>query len=318
MKDIRCPECQSKQIIKKGKRKRSFGSVQIYRCKKCGRSFSIEGFKHRMYPARVVYNAINHYNLGYSLEETSKFLNKKYKLKTSKTTVYSWIKEYQTLCPISAFRKKIACYDNVLFTKRFEHENLEYNFMYHMYKLNYLVKKGFPGLADYIVRFEKGCPDVFFEIGERCSQPKFKVKADVKKSVNLACKMAGFAVKTARINRERHNLVEEFMIINDKATVACEIPVWYWEKSIDTGITGHVDVLQVRGNNVHILDYKPNASKDKKAPQQLYHYAVALAFRAKIPFERIICAWFDKDAYYQFNPADADVKLNKKILKSKN
>jgi len=57
------------------------------------------------------------------------------------------------------------------------------------------------------------------------------------------------------------------MIINDKATIACEVPVWYWEKNIDNGVTGHIDMLQVRNDLVYILDYKPDAYKDKKAPR---------------------------------------------------
>ena len=73
------------------------------------------------------------------------------------------------------------------------------------------------------------------------------------------------------------------MLINDTATVACELPVWYWEKSIDSGVTGHIDMVQIRGGNVVIMDYKPGANRDRKAAQQLYHYAVAISFRAKIP-----------------------------------
>jgi len=265
-----------------------------------------------MYPPRVIYSAINYYNLGRTLDETSKLVNINFKVKTSKSTVHLWIKEFQSLSPIYALRNNFSDYDEVLFIKRFEHENLDYEFMYHKYKLDILVKKRYPDLVAYITRFENGCPDLFFEIGERCSQPKFTTQIKSKKRVNLACKMAGFAVQAARDNLERHKLVEQFMIINDKATVACEVPVWYWEKSIDNGITGHIDILQVRNDLVYILDYKPDASKDKKASNQLYHYAVALSFRAKIPFERIRCAWFDDKSYYEYSPTEADVTLVKK------
>lgn len=312
MENLKCPECSSKYIIKKGMRKGNFGVAQLYRCKECGTTFADKTFKHRTYPARVVYSAINYYNLGHTLDETSKLLNQKFKVKTSKTTVHSWLKTFQDICPISPIRTNFSFYDKVLFTKKFEHENLDYEFMYHKYKLDVLVRKRFPGLATYITRFENGCPDEFFEIGERCSQPKFTTKIKSKRRVNLACKMAGFAVQSKRNNRERHDLVEKFMIINDRATIACEVPVWYWEKSIDSGITGHIDILQERNNHVYILDYKPGAIKDKKAPKQLYHYAVALSFRAKIPFEHIRCAWFDDKAYYEYSPSEADVRLIKK------
>ncbi len=310
--NVKCPRCGSKHVIKRGKRKEHFGILQVYQCKDCERRFVMKSLKHKMYLTKVIYSAINYYNLGHSLDEVSKLVNKNFKVKTSKSTIHLWITEFQSLSPISSLKNNFFGHDEVLFTKRFDHENLEYVFMYHKYKLGAFLSKRFPELMAYITRFEEGCPEVFFEIGERCSQPRFRVNVRVRKTVNLACKMASFAVLAAKDNRERHELVEQFMIINDKATVACEVPVWYWEKSIDDGITGHIDILQVRRDNVYILDYKPGASKDKKAPQQLYHYAVALSFRAKIPFERIRCAWFDEKSYHEFSLAEADATLIKK------
>lgn len=124
--------------------------------------------------------------------------------------------------------------------------------------------------------------------------------------------MAAFAVQAARDNRERHILVERFMVINDKATIACEIPVWYWDKTIDNGVTGHIDMLQVRNDLVYILDYKPDASRNKKAPWQLYHYAVALSYRTKLSLEDIRCAWFDEESYFEYSPSEANVTLIKK------
>lgn len=227
---------------------------------------------------------------------------------TSKSTIHTWIHEYSDLCPIIPLRQHFTSEENVVFTKRFEHENLDYEFMYHRYKLNTLAKELFPGLYTYITRFEQGCPDVFFEVGKRCSQPLFKVAVDAtSERNNLACKMAAFAVQAATGNRERHRLVEQFMVINDSATVACEVPVWYWEKQKDTGVTGHIDLIQIRNNRVYILDYKPAADHEKKAPWQLYHYAIALSFRTKISLQHMRCAWFDEHSYYEYRPSTAIV-----------
>jgi len=54
---------------------------------------------------------------------------------------------------------------------------------------------------------------------------------------------------------------------------------------------------------------------DGKATQQLYHYAVALSFRARVSLENIRCAWFDKDSYFEYNPTKAKVTLISKFLK---
>jgi hypothetical protein len=61
-----------------------------------------------------------------------------------------------------------------------------------------------------------------------------------------------------------------------------------------------------------ILDYKPKAAKEKKATGQLYHYALALSFRAQIPLTQIRCEWFDKDNYFEFAPAQLK---NKPVVK---
>lgn len=311
MNEVVCPKCGCKTVVKKGMRKTRFDMVQIYFCKRCKRFFRNRSLPYSKYHPRIIYHALNHYNTGCSLQKTSSLVNKQFKAKIGKTTIHSWVTKYQSLCPIMSVRNQYKDEGEVIFKKRFEHENLAYEFMYHRYKLHRNAGRRFPGLVKYIRGFDHGCPDEFFEIGERCSKPKFKVDVKVRAQVNLACRMADFAVLAKRSNRERHSLVENFMLINDTATVACEVPVWYWEKSIDSGVTGHIDMLQIRGGNVVILDYKPGADRDRKAAQQLYHYAVALSFRAKVPFEHIRCAWFDKNGYFEYNPKLASAKLIK-------
>jgi hypothetical protein len=56
----------------------------------------------------------------------------------------------------------------------------------------------------------------------------------------------------------------------------------------------------------------PKAAKEKKASWQLYHYALSFSFRTRVPLENIRCAWFDECAYFEYNPADVDIKLVKK------
>jgi len=305
---IKCSNCDSKNVVKRGKRKGKFRSRQLYHCKNCGKRFTDQSFEHMMHSPQVIYHALNFYNLGYTLRETSIQVNRKFKVKTSKSTVFFWLHKYKDFCPIYSMRKGFTGCKDVLFTKRFEHENLDYLFMYHKYKLDALARGRFLGLASYITGFERGCPDVFFEVGERCSKPMFDVQVNVVSQVNLACKLAAFAMQSLRNNLERHKLIEKFMLINDKATIACEVPVWYWDKKIDAGITGHIDMIQVRNNLVYLIDYKPNASKDKKAANQLYHYASALSYRAKVPLDKIRCAWFDEESYYEYAPYNAKVK----------
>ncbi len=111
----------------------------------------------------------------------------------------------------------------------------------------------------------------------------------------------------AKTNRERHQVIEEFFLINDSATVAVEIPVYITPKearshkiSIPRTLTGHIDIIQVRNNRIQIMDYKPEAESDKLAQKQLTLYAMALGNRTRIPLSKITCAHFDENGYYQF------------------
>ena len=65
------------------------------------------------------------------------------------------------------------------------------------------------------------------------------------------------------------------MLINDSFTVAVEVPVWLYEKSLGMRMNGQVDVLQVRGGKVSVFDIKPDADKEKTEPvkSQMYRYS---------------------------------------------
>ena len=81
------------------------------------------------------------------------------------------------------------------------------------------------------------------------------------------------------------------MLVNDSVTVAVEIPVfltrediaYYRQNRFDIDfetsvITGHIDFLQIRNGNIHVLDYKPDARKEKHAHVQLTeNYATRMA-----------------------------------------
>ena len=84
------------------------------------------------------------------------------------------------------------------------------------------------------------------------------------------------------------------MLANDTATIAVEVPVYLYknETELKKNITGHIDLLQLRYNKIHILDYKPEEEKDPIT--QLYLYAKALSSRANIPLKEIVCAYAQK------------------------
>lgn len=312
--EIRCLLCNGRNVIRKGRRKTKFGFRQSYYCKDCTKGWTASKMSNKTYGPKVVTGAITFYNLGNTLDESAKLVNRRFKVTTTKSSIHRWIEEFKDICTYHKLRATVLknYKEDILFSKTFEHNGLSYNFKYHKPKLEIFCNgNGFSGLMGYVKGFERGCPARFFEEDDRCSQLRIDVKINKEAGYNLACRSAEFALKSCRDNRERHSVVENFMLVNDYSTIACEVPVWFWEKNLDVGICGHIDLLQVRNNNIYALDFKPGARKEneQKVASQLYLYASGLSFRTGVPLENFRCAWFDDSIYYEFDPREARVRF---------
>ncbi|MDP2908245.1 MAG: PD-(D/E)XK nuclease family protein [Nanoarchaeota archaeon] len=333
-----CPHCSSKQVIEYGKRTLKREEIQLYKCQGCGRYFSSKKFKYKSYSAKTILEAITCYNMGNTLEQVAKEEGKRYHQSIPLTTLHSWINVYKEVCTYHRLREKakqLYSPEFLIFSKKFYHEQV-YNFQVHKAKLGLLFEdtefsehKKFLPVKEYLEKVptedfphhifgpKESCPEDQ-KTENRASQLKMNLLPTIKLSKNnMANKLAGLALCLAKNNKERHEKVQEFMLVNDSVTVAVEVPVYLTHDDIEyfkarnftlnfedceTPITGHIDVLQVRNNSIHILDYKPEAEKEKKAVKQLTIYALALASRTKLPLSCFKCAWFDEKNYYEFFP----------------
>jgi ATP-dependent exoDNAse (exonuclease V) beta subunit len=149
----------------------------------------------------------------------------------------------------------------------------------------------------------------------RSSTYPVRLSADVTRKENYATKLAALALQIAPNNKKRHETLQRFMLLNDSATIAVEVPIYltpddfaYFQARGFTfpfgehPITGHIDFLQLRSGYLHIFDYKPDAAKETHAVTQLTIYAMALSRRTGIPVKAFKCAWFDERDYYEFFP----------------
>ena len=66
-------------------------------------------------------------------------------------------------------------------------------------------------------------------------------------------------------------------------------------------ITGHIDILQIRNGQIHIMDFKPHAEKERPI-EQLTLYAMALSRLTGLRLFEFKCAWFDEKDYFEFYP----------------
>ncbi len=179
-----------------------------------------------------------------------------------------------------------------------------------------------------------------------------KAQMIVRAKSNYANELARFVLQSVTDNKQRHEEVQRFMIANDSVTVATEVPVYIRKEDIEhmenqlgfkvvgeNGIhlhgahvtdlhgrhvnrlnglprllTGHIDLLQVRNGQCHILDYKPNAAKEKPI-EQLTWYALALSRLTGLRLYEFKCAWFDEKDYFEFYPLHVVKKLTSRKRK---
>lgn len=133
------------------------------------------------------------------------------------------------------------------------------------------------------------------ELANTIDIPKPSIRS-VKNS--QACRMTDLALELAKTRTERHQKVEEFFLTNDSATVAVELPVYLTksESGYKQPLTGHIALVQVRSNRIHIMDYKPDSSGNVINQLQLY----AKCLKKRTGLSNITCAYFDEKGYYQF------------------
>ena len=331
-KEINCPSCASKNIIKKGLRKNKLQILQRYFCKSCNKIFTDKKIANKTYPAKIILNAVSYYNLGSTQLEVSKLLSQRYKLKVPQRTISEWVNEHKNICTFARIRKQaINLYkpEDIIFQQTLSHIQ-PYTFKYHKAKLDLLTKENpqFSAIKNYIEKINSSnFPHHIFTYNkeennnQRASQLRFNhLKIKTLSETNQANELAKLALNLAKSNKERHQKIQDFFLINDSTTIAAEVPIYLtnWDagyyrnqkgfvfplSNYKTPITGHIDILQIRNGLIHILDYKPDADKINPI-EQLTIYALALSRKLNLPLYHFKCAWFDENNYFEFFPLHA-------------
>jgi len=94
---------------------------------------------------------------------------------------------------------------------------------------------------------------------------------------------------------DQHRTVQKHLMRFEPAVIASEVPVWdnYW--------MGHIDELwwDKATSELWVLDFKPDADKEKKAASQVFRYIHLLAEHLEIDPRLIKGGYFDKKSFYQ-------------------
>lgn len=331
--EIKCIYCGSAKISKIGKRKNKLQDLQRYKCNSCNKTFTQNTqskIGNKTYPVKIILNSISYYNLGYTQSEASKIIAQKYKIQVPQKTISNWLNEYKNICTYARLRKQSTTLykpEEIIHKQTLSHIQ-PYTFKYHQAKLNILTNENpkFSTLNEYINKINLNeFPHHIFTYAkennpnsQRASQLKFNhLKINNIKKQNQANELAKLALNLAKNNKQRHEAIQDFFLINDSVTIATEVPIHLtnWDagyyrnqngfifplSNYKTPVTGHIDILQIRNGLLHILDYKPEADKIQPI-EQLTIYALALSRKLNLPLYHFKCAWFDENNYFEFYP----------------
>jgi len=300
----KCPNCDNnKNTIRAGIRNTKQGPIQKYYCKNCKKYFTEKTQAHIQYPLKIILYALETYNKGYPVKKVKTLTGRKYKYSPAIRTIYSWINAYKDILPMLKLRKNFNISpDEVITSHRFLHQQI-YPFTYHKLKLN-LYSKKLPQLKRYINWVERSLPTKMFLSGPRASTIKLDCLLKAKQKDSIIPKLSKLALSTNEKPKNAHETIERFFMINDSATVCTELPVFINPKeidsiTIDSPLTGHIDLIQIKYEKLYILDYKPNLNHPERYASQLYLYKKAVHMRTTIPEKNIIPVVFNEYAYYE-------------------
>lgn len=307
-----CPYCTSNKFVKRGTRKKKLEIVQLYLCRDCHRTFTAQFIKGKHFPMNLIIEGLNYYNLGFGLEETCRLLGQKFgvpvpglssvenTIAPTPSTLAGWVKEYSQLCRYSRLRPfaiKMYKPEDTVEVTNMAHRQI-YRFRYHRAKMQLVLKEfknqRFGPLKEYLEAVSSETPHQYFQDGKRISEIKTKFdKAQmiIRSKTNYANALAKFVLQAVKENKFRHEALQRFFIANDSVTVA-----------------SHIDLVQVRNGMIHLMDFKPNAAKEKPI-EQLTWYALALSRLTGLRLYEFKCGWFDDKAYFEFYPLHVVYKL---------
>lgn len=331
----RCIYCESKNVVKRGKRKKKLEDVQLWKCADCARTFTGLNIKGKRFPARMILDGISYYNAGFPFAECARFLKISYGFAVDATTLAGWVKEFANICSYGRMRPyglKLFPASQVIQSSKMFHRQM-YHFRYHRAKMALVLEeykhRRFAVLKEFLDSVVDDCPHQLFRQARRSSEVKAEFNLDqvrITEKRNYAVLLAGLVLQAVTDNALRHETIQKFMLANDSVTVATEVPVYLDDEdlrhlkedlkfeiplTVDRYLTGHIDLIQVRNGAVHILDYKPNAKKEN-AVTQLMIYALALSRLTGLRLYEFRCAWFDDRTYYEFFPLHVVYKKQKR------
>lgn len=271
------------------------------------------------------------------------------------STLSSWLAGFSDNLPYLRMRdyamKKYSPANTAVYAT-LAHQQL-FRYRFHRAKCELIIGEDFKHrrfgpLQEFLEMVPGECPHQYFMKGLRASEAPMtfsKKQMIVRAKQNYANRLCQFVLQSVKNRQIRHEALQKFMLFNDSVTVATEVPVYLTRDDLDhlrsqlgfrmyqkdkqrlgmvevslrnlpKIITGHIDLLQIRNGQIHILDYKPKAEKERPI-EQLTLYAMALSRLTGLRLFEFKCAWFDENDYFEFYPLHVLHKPNRRRRRKK-
>ncbi|MHA1871681.1 MAG: hypothetical protein ACTSU2_10030 [Promethearchaeota archaeon] len=108
-----------------------------------------------------------------------------------------------------------------------------------------------------------------------------------------------------------HDKILNYIIRNDRYAIAKEVPVWY---DTPEKITGHIDLIRIKNNQLYVLDYKPEGRFMHSLPQVAYY---GLVLKKQLNLDKVICSTFNLISIWEYDPLETLTETTK-VLKNLN
>lgn len=326
-----CPYCSQKSV-KIGTKQNKYRKIQRFKCKTCGKTFLNQPLlqKSKTYELKIILESINSYNLGQFLRAItnanhipkSTIHNWIHQLKTELpfNRLRNNIKQNPIIKHQFIHHKQPFLYQyhelKLQFAQKFpslvqylkELPNMLPSFentkrISEVSRTKFLstpeIPKEFLSVSKTPTTWRDEAGVAHFGVPSRLKAVEANVVVGVSNNLipkqNYATKLAEIALQITNNNKERHTIIENFMLINDTATIATEIPVYL------NNLTGHIDILQIRFHKIYLLDYKPEPVNENQAINQLLLYRKALSNITNIQEYKFNLAFFNEKGYYEIN-----------------
>ena len=93
---IYCPYCQGK-LVKRGKRKKKYETIQLYYCKNCKKKITPLITKNKTYPLRIIMDSLTLYNRLNTLRDVADKITEKYGITITPSIILKWLKNIKNI-----------------------------------------------------------------------------------------------------------------------------------------------------------------------------------------------------------------------------